>query len=203
RIPIVGDDYADPSAGSGAVKITPAHDFNDFEVGKRHGLPMISVLDREASLALKDNAEFVAGVTETPELAALIENLHGADRFAARKMIVAMMEERGLLDRVDDHVHMVPHGDRGNVPIEPLLTDQWYVDAKTLAKPAIESVRAGRTVFVPKSWEKTYFEWMENIQPWCVSRQLWWGHQIPAWYGPDGGLFVEKTEAEALAAAEA
>ncbi len=201
RIAIVGDDYADPQAGSGAVKITPAHDFNDFEVGKRHDLAMISVLDREAAVTLLENEEFLADVLASAMLDATVKRLHGLDRFAARKEVVAMMEAAGLLDRIDDHTHMVPHGDRGGVPIEPLLTDQWYVDAATLAKPAIASVREGRTTFVPRGWEKTYFEWMENIQPWCISRQLWWGHQIPAWYGPDGGLFVAKTEEEALAAA--
>jgi valyl-tRNA synthetase len=201
RIPIVGDDYADPTAGSGAVKITPAHDFNDFEVGKRHDLPMISVLDREARVRLADNAEFLEGVTESEELAATIAAFEGCDRFDVRKRLVARMEELGLLDRIEPHTHMVPHGDRGGVPIEPLLTDQWYVDAKTLAGPAIASVREGRTNFVPKNWDKTYYEWMENIQPWCISRQLWWGHRIPAWYGPDGALFVEKSEEEALAAA--
>jgi valyl-tRNA synthetase len=203
RIPIVGDDYADPTAGSGAVKITPAHDFNDFEVGKRHDLPMISILDREASVVLRDNPEFLEGVPASAMLDETIAAFHGKDRFVVRKALVARMEELGLLDRIDDHPHMVPHGDRGGVPIEPMLTDQWYVDAATLAKPAIASVREGRTKFVPANWDKTYYEWMENIQPWCVSRQLWWGHQIPAWYGPDGKVFVEKSEAEAIAAASA
>ena len=127
--------------------------------------------------------------------------LDGLDRFEARKRIVEMLEEKGLVDRIEPHKHMVPHGDRGGVPIEPYLTDQWYVDAATLAQPAIASVREGRTQFVPKNWENTYYNWMENIQPWCVSRQLWWGHQIPAWYGPDGTVFVEKSEEEALHAA--
>jgi len=203
RIPIVADDYADPEAGSGAVKITPAHDFNDFEVGKRHDLPMISVLDREASVTLKDNPEFLEGLTPSEEQLGLWEQLEGQDRFVARKMIVRIFEEGGFLDKIEDHKHMVPHGDRGGVPIEPLLTDQWYVDAKTLAQPAIASVREGRTKFVPANWDKTYYDWMENIQPWCVSRQLWWGHQIPAWYGPDGGLFVEENEEAAIAAAKA
>ncbi|MCY1707683.1 valine--tRNA ligase [Pannonibacter sp. SL95] len=203
RIPIVGDDYADPTAGSGAVKITPAHDFNDFEVGKRHDLPMISILDREAAVVLRDNPEFLEGVPASAMLDETMAAFHGQDRFVVRKALVARMEEQGLLDRIDDHPHMVPHGDRGGVPIEPMLTDQWYVDAATLAKPAIASVREGRTKFVPSNWDKTYYEWMENIQPWCVSRQLWWGHQIPAWYGPDGKVFVEKSEAEAIAAASA
>ena len=202
RIPIVADSYADPDTGSGAVKITPAHDFNDFEVGKRHDLPMVNILDPAANVVLEGNADFLAGLETTDELKATIAAVNGQDRATARKRIVAMIEERGLLAKVEDHVHTVPHGDRGGVAIEPYLTDQWYVDAKTLAKPAIEAVRGGLTTFVPKSWEKTYFEWMENIQPWCVSRQLWWGHQIPAWYGPDGKVFVAASQAEAQAEAD-
>ncbi len=197
RIPIVADTYSDPEKGSGAVKITPAHDFNDFEVGKRHNLPMISVLDREANVTLAGNTEFLAGLSKGEALLEFIDALEGLDRFTARNSIVAMMEESGYLAAVEDHMHVVPHGDRGGVPIEPFLTDQWYVDAHTLAQPAIASVREGRSVFYPKTWEKTYFEWMENIQPWCISRQLWWGHQIPAWYGPDGAFFVAATEDEA------
>jgi valyl-tRNA synthetase len=200
RIPIIGDEYADPEKGTGAVKITPAHDFNDFEVGRRHELPSISVLDNEARLALRDNAEFLDGVPGSVELDETL-SLHGTDRFAARKKIVERMEALGLLDKIEPHAHTVPHGDRSGVVIEPLLTDQWYVDAKTLAAPAIAAVREDRTTFVPKNWEKTYFEWMENIQPWCISRQLWWGHQIPAWYGPDGKVFVAETEDEAVAEA--
>jgi len=200
RIPIVGDDYADPEKGTGAVKITPAHDFNDFEVGKRHGLPQISVLDIEGRIALKDNDAFYEGV---PPSAALTETLalHGLDRFKARKAIVERLEATGALDTIEPYTHTVPHGDRSGVVIEPFLTDQWYVDAHTLAQPAMEAVRDGRTNFVPKTWEKTYFEWMENIQPWCISRQLWWGHQIPAWYGPDGSVFVAESEDEAIAQA--
>ena len=201
RIPIIGDDYADPETGSGAVKITPAHDFNDFEVGKRHDLAMINVLSSEAMMDLAGNEDFLRGVSPSDELNRTLE-LHGLDRFSARDAVVERMDAAGLLVQIDDHVHMVPHGDRSGVVIEPWLTDQWYVDAKTLAKPAIASVREGRTVFVPKNWEKTYFDWMENIQPWCVSRQLWWGHQIPAWYGPDGAVFVERSAAEAVVAAE-
>jgi valyl-tRNA synthetase len=201
RIPIVGDDYADETAGSGAVKITPAHDFNDFEVGKRHHLKAINILTADGSVALKDNEDFLEGLKVEGKLIEVIEELDGMDRFAARKEIVSKMEEIGCLDHIEPHTHMVPHGDRGGVPIEPFLTDQWYVNAAEMAKPAIESVREGRTNFVPKNWEKTYFEWMENIQPWCISRQLWWGHQIPAWYGPDGQVFVEKDEETALEAA--
>ncbi len=203
RIPIVADDYADPEAGSGAVKITPAHDFNDFDVGKRNELRAINILTPEAAIAIKDNADFLEGLELTPELKALIHELEGQDRFKARARIVELMDERGYLEKVEDHAHAVPHGDRGGVPIEPYLTDQWYVNAAELAKPAMAAVRDGRTQIVPKNWEKTYFDWMENIQPWCVSRQLWWGHQIPAWYGPDGHCFVEKSEAEARAAARA
>jgi valyl-tRNA synthetase len=196
RIPIIGDDYADPEKGSGAVKITPAHDFNDFEVGRRHGLPQINVFDKEGALSLVDNEDYLRGL---PECAAqLAAELNSVDRFAARKQIVARLEDFGFLERIEPNTHMVPHGDRSGVVIEPYLTDQWYVDAKTLAQPAISAVRSGATMFVPKNWEKTYFEWMENIQPWCISRQLWWGHQIPAWYGPDGKAFVAETEEEAV-----
>jgi valyl-tRNA synthetase len=202
-IPIVADEYSDPEKGTGAVKITPAHDFNDFEVGKRHGLRLVNVLDPQAQMTLAANADFHEGVDPSPELAATVSALDGLDRFAARKRVVEMMEERELLDGVDDHKHMVPHGDRSGAVLEPRLTDQWYVDAKTLAQPALAAVRDGRTTFVPKNWEKTYFEWLENIQPWCVSRQLWWGHRIPAWYDEDGNAYVEETEEAALAAARA
>jgi valyl-tRNA synthetase len=183
-IPIVGDEYADPATGSGAVKITPAHDFNDFEVGKRCNLEAINILDRDARL--NENVP---------------EAYQGLDRYEARKKIIAELEALELLEKIEPHTHMVPHGDRSGVAIEPWLTDQWYVDAATLAKPAIEAVETGKTVFVPKQWENTYYEWMRNIQPWCISRQIWWGHQIPAWYGPDGTFFVEETEAAARAAA--
>jgi valyl-tRNA synthetase len=186
KIPIVADDYADPEKGSGAVKITPAHDFNDFEVGVRHNLERINVLDENA--ALNENAP---------------EKYRGLDRFAARKAIVAEMDALGLLEKIEDNQMVIPYGDRSGVVVEPWLTDQWYVDAHTLAQPAIKAVEEGRTKFVPKQWENTYFEWMRNIQPWCVSRQLWWGHRIPAWYGPDGQFFVEETEAQAKAAATA
>jgi valyl-tRNA synthetase len=196
KIPIVADEYSDPEKGSGAVKVTPAHDFNDFEVGRRHNLPQISVLDQEGSLALVDNEDYLRGLPEGSMQ--LAEELHGVDRFAARKQILARLEDFGFLERVEPNTHMVPHGDRSGVIIEPYLTDQWYVDAKTMAQPAIAAVRSGATSFVPKNWEKTYFEWMENIQPWCISRQLWWGHQIPAWYGPDGKVFVAETEEEAV-----
>ncbi|MFC3226719.1 valine--tRNA ligase [Marinibaculum pumilum] len=186
RIPVVADEHSDPEKGSGAVKITPAHDFNDFEVGRRHGLPMINILDAGANL--ND---------------AVPEAYRGMERYAARKKVVADMEALGLLEKVETQRHAVPYGDRGGVPIEPWLTDQWYVDAATLARPAIDAVERGEIRFVPRNWEKTYFEWMRNIEPWCISRQLWWGHQIPAWYGPDGEVFVEETEEAAAAAAQA
>ena len=202
RIPILADDYVDMETGTGAMKVTPAHDFNDFDIGRRHNLKSINILDRSAVIILRDNAEFLADVPESDVLNNTIDSLHNVDRFSARKMIVAMLDEIGLLHSVDDHVHMVPHGDRSNVVVEPYLTDQWFVDAKTLAKPAIASVREGRTKFVPQSWDKTYYEWMENIQPWCISRQLWWGHRIPAWYGPDGEIFVEQTAEEAQLSAK-
>ena len=203
RIPIVADEYSDPEKGTGAVKITPAHDFNDFEVGKRHALPMINILDQEAKLALEGNADFVRGVDPNPELDWTLQELHGVFRFAGRKMIVDRLEGMGLIEKIEAYTHAVPRGDRSGAVIEPFLTDQWYVDAKTLAVPAIDAVKRGRTVFVPKNWETTYFHWMENIQPWCISRQLWWGHQIPAWYGPDGKIFVAEEETDAGAAAEA
>jgi valyl-tRNA synthetase len=199
-IPIVADEYADPEMGSGAVKITPAHDFNDFEVGRRHNLEMINIFDQDARL--NDNAP---------------EAYRRLLRFDARKKVLADLEAAGLIEKVEDHTLMVPHHDRSGVVVEPWLTDQWYANAGALAKPAIEAVETGQTVFVPRQWENTFFEWMRNIQPWCISRQLWWGHQIPAWYGPftnqDGQLayeigaggknkvFVAESESDAIAQA--
>ena len=200
RIAIIADEYSDPEKGTGAVKITPAHDFNDFEVGRRHQLPLVNILDAEAHLNLAGNEAFLRDVPRSAELDATL-TYHGLDRFVARKEIVRRLEASDQLAKTEAHAHTVPHGDRSAVVIEPFLTDQWYVDAKTLAQPAIAAVRAGRTVFVPRNWEATYFNWMENIQPWCISRQLWWGHQIPAWYGPDGKVFVAESEAEALSEA--
>jgi valyl-tRNA synthetase len=199
RIPIVADEYSDPEKGSGAVKITPAHDFNDFEVGKRHNLAQINVLTVEGKITFAD-----AGFDGTRDKFAYAEtpSLEGVDRFAARKKIVEWLEGQGLVEKIEPHALAVPHGDRSNVVIEPFLTDQWYVNAAELAKPAIAAVRDGKTNFVPKNWETTYFNWMENIQPWCISRQLWWGHQIPAWYGPDGKVFVALSEAEAQTEAD-
>ena len=191
-IPIVADEYADPEKGSGAVKITPAHDFNDFEVGKRCALAAINMLDQHAAIDLSDEA-FAAMDGK--------EEWHGLDRYAAREKIVAALEALGLVDKIEPDTHMVPYGDRSNAVIEPWLTDQWYVDAETMAKPAIEAVKGGATKFVPPNWDKTYFEWMNNIQPWCISRQLWWGHQIPAWYDEDGNVYVAESEAAAQAKA--
>ena len=187
RIPIVADEYADPEKGSGAVKITPAHDFNDFEVGRCHDLPLINVFDDEAHLTLKDNAPILNGAQPDPDL---LDALEGKPREVARKLIVERLEAAGLIEKIEPTPHMVPHGDRSGAVLEPFLTDQWYVDAKTLAQPAIAAVREGRTKFIPQQWEATFFNWLENIQPWCISRQIWWGHQIPAWYGPNGKVFV-------------
>ncbi|MBE7218237.1 MAG: valine--tRNA ligase, partial [Caulobacteraceae bacterium] len=215
-IPIMADEYADPEKGSGAVKITPAHDFNDFQVGKRHGLEAINILDKEGRIKRSslDDFEFERGapapggavyanesLTSRPVVNDIPEELRGLDRFAARKAVVARAEEEGWLRGIDPTRHAVPYGDRSGVVIEPYLTDQWYVDAATLAKPAIAAVEDGRTEFEPANWSKTYFEWMRNIEPWCVSRQLWWGHRIPAWYGPEGSVFVAEDEAAAHAAA--
>jgi valyl-tRNA synthetase len=186
RIPIIADSYSDPEKGTGAVKITPAHDFNDFEVGRRHDLEAIPILDAQGRI--NENA---------PEV------YRGLDRFAARKRVVADLESLGRLREVEAYRHTVPHGDRSQTPLEPYLTDQWYCDAATLAKPAIEAVESGQTKFVPAQWQNTYFEWMRNIQPWCISRQLWWGHRIPAWYAEDGTIFVGETEKAASAAAKA
>jgi valyl-tRNA synthetase len=222
-IPIVADTYSDPEKGTGAVKITPAHDFNDFEVGKRHGLPVINVLDAEGNMCLQGNEAFFEGATADETT---ISALDRKPREIARKLVVEMMEAQEFLDQIEPHPHMVPHGDRSGVVIEPRLTDQWYVDAKTLAQPALAAVREGKTKFIPENWEKTYFQWLDNIQPWCISRQLWWGHQIPAWYGPqksengdilvrgapssllsslsdDWKIFVVASESDAVAEAEA
>lgn len=198
-IPIFGDDYADPEKGTGAVKITPAHDFNDFEVGKRAKLDVINILDGEARITLRGNEDFTTG-SDTEAVHAVLA-LDGLDRFVARRRIVEMMAERGLLAKVEPNTHTVPHGDRSDVVIEPWLTDQWYVDVKPLANRALKAVQDGRTKFTPESWTKVYYDWLENIEPWCVSRQLWWGHQIPAWYGPDGECFVAESETGAQALA--
>ena len=225
-IPIITDEYPDKDFGSGAVKITGAHDFNDYQVARRNHIPLYRLMDTKA--ALRDDGEPYAVCAEqamkiaksgelpteaeVDDINLVPDEYRGLDRYAARKRIVDAINAEGLAVTVKDEEGndipfvenkkiMQPFGDRSGVVIEPMLTDQWFADAKELAKPAIESVREGRTNFVPKNWEKTYFDWMENIEPWCISRQLWWGHQIPAWYGPDGQVFVEKTEEEALDAA--
>ncbi len=180
KIPIVADEYSDPEKGSGAVKITPAHDFNDFEVGRRHKLEAISIFDKFAHL--NDRVP---------------EKYRSMERFAARKLVVADMEAAGLVEKIEPHTHQVPYGDRGGVPLEPFLTEQWYADAKKLAEKPIAAARDGRVKFVPERGRDDFFRWMENIQPWCISRQLWWGHQIPAWYGPDKKVFVALSEDEA------
>ena len=185
-IPIIFDDYSDPTKGTGAVKITPAHDFNDFEVGKRHNLELINIMNADATINENGGKEF-----------------EGLDRFEARGRIIDKLKTLNLFVKEEIITHTVPHGDRSNVIIEPWLMDQWYVDAKKMAIPAIKAVEDSKTTFIPKNWDKTYFEWMRNIQPWCVSRQLWWGHRIPAWFGPDNKVFVEPGEQEALVAAEA
>ncbi|MAF95663.1 MAG: valine--tRNA ligase [Rhodospirillaceae bacterium] len=185
KLIVVADEYADPEKGSGAVKMTPAHDFNDFEVGKRHNLKMVNIFDQDARL--NDNVP---------------EAYRGMDRYEARVKVLAEMESLGLFDKVGENPMTIPYGDRSGVVIEPWLMDQWFVDAERLAGPAITAVEQGRTTFVPNQWQNTYYEWMRNIQPWCISRQIWWGHQIPAWFGPDGEIFVEETEEEALAEAE-
>ena len=187
-IPIIADEYPDPEFGSGAVKITGAHDFNDYQVAKRHGLPLFVLLDSKGRMETADHVPAA---------------YRGLDRFEARKRVVADIDTLGLLLKIEDKKITQPIGDRSGTVIEPMLTDQWYVDAKTLAAPALEAVRSGRTRFIPENWSKTYFNWLENIEPWCISRQLWWGHQIPAWYGPDGQIFVAESEAEVIELARA
>jgi valyl-tRNA synthetase len=179
-IPIIADEYVDSEFGSGCVKITPAHDFNDYEIGKRHKLEMINVLDPNA--AMNENAP---------------EAYRGLDRFEARKRVVEDLEKEGLLEKIEDHKLMIPRGDRSHAIVEPYLTDQWYVKIKPLAEPAIEAVETGKLNFVPSNWSKTYFDWMHRIEDWCISRQLWWGHRIPAWYDPDGNIHVGTSESDA------
>jgi valyl-tRNA synthetase len=215
-IPIITDEYPDPEFGSGAVKITGAHDFNDYEVARRNDIPMYRLMDVKA--AMRDDGEPYAEAAaramdivkrggtpdarEVDSINLVPDEYRGLDRFEARKRVVEDIDAEGLMIMVEDKKIMQPFGDRSKVIIEPMLTDQWFANAAELAKPAIAAVENGDTVFVPKQWEKTYFEWMRNIQPWCISRQLWWGHQIPAWYGEDGEVFVAETEALAEEMAE-
>lgn len=199
RIPIVADEHADMEKGTGCVKITPAHDFNDYEVGKRHQLPMINILTFDANI--RDAAEVFNSNGEASDVysSELPEKYHGMERFAARKAIVAEFAELGLLDEIKDHDLTVPYGDRGGVVIEPMLTDQWYVRTAPLAKTAVEAVENGDIQFVPKQYENMYFSWMRDVQDWCISRQLWWGHRIPAWYDNDGNVYVGRDEQEVRA----
>ena len=187
EVPIIADDYVDPKFGSGVVKITPGHDFNDYEVGQRHALPILNVFDQDAKL--------VTG--EAAERAAIPVELRGLNRFKARKRVVALLEAQGLLEKVEPHSSPVPRGDRSGAVLEPWLTDQWYVRIGPLAEPAIRAVEDGRVRFVPDNWARTYFQWMRNIQDWCISRQLWWGHRIPAWYDAAGNIFVARNAEEA------
>ena len=212
-IPIITDEYPDPNFGSGAVKITGAHDLNDYGVAQRNGIPMYRLMDGTAHMR-SDGPSYAESATRAVEIARgatasaeevdalnlVPEAYRGLDRYDARKAVVADIDAEGLMVKVEDKMIMQPFGDRSGVVIEPMLTDQWYVDAATLAKPAIEAVRSGEIKVVPETWEKTWFNWLENIQPWCVSRQLWWGHRIPAWYDDDGNVFVAETEEEAQGA---
>ncbi|TOB65446.1 valine--tRNA ligase [Vibrio parahaemolyticus] len=196
RIPIVGDEHADMEKGTGCVKITPAHDFNDYEVGKRHQLPMINILTFDANIRGAAEVFNTNGEPSDAYSTELPAKYHGMERFAARKAIVAELDELGLLEEVKDHDLQVPYGDRGGVVIEPMLTDQWYVRTAPLAKTAVEAVENGDIQFVPKQYENMYFSWMRDVQDWCISRQLWWGHRIPAWYDNQGNVYVGRTEEE-------
>jgi len=246
-IPIIADPYSDPEKGTGAVKITPAHDFNDFEVWKRNkrifqkfdgdyeeallrpltepvniltptgeitpksadmfsGLniapwPYMPEPDEHSRVLLEELARTTEDISEAMISSEIPQELWGLDRFVARTKIIEMLAQAGLVEKIEPHTHVVPHGDRSHAVLEPWLTDQWYVKAEILAKPALEAARSGKTRFIPENWEKTYFQWLENIQPWCISRQLWWGHQIPVWYGPDGEAFIEESEEAAIEAA--
>jgi valyl-tRNA synthetase len=199
RIPIIADDYCDPEFGTGCVKITPAHDFNDYEVGKRHNLPLLNIFDKDAQVLAKAQVFNIDGSVNSEIDASLPAEYAGLDRFVARKQIVAAFEAAGLLEKIDDHALKVPKGDRSGTVIEPWLTDQWYVSTKPLAEKAIAVVESGEIQFVPKQYENMYFSWMRDIQDWCISRQLWWGHRIPAWYDEAGNVYVGRDEAEVRA----
>ncbi|MCC5452726.1 valine--tRNA ligase [Rheinheimera sp. UJ51] len=199
RIPIVADDHADMEKGTGCVKITPAHDFNDYEVGKRHQLPMINILTLDAMIRSEGECFFTNGEVNPALSAPIPAEFQQLERYAARKAIVAAFDAAGLLEKVEDHNNTLPYGDRSGVVIEPMLTDQWYVRAAPLAKTAVEAVESGQIQFVPKQYENMYYSWMRDIQDWCISRQLWWGHRIPAWYDADGKVYVGRNEAEVRA----
>ncbi|WP_068828095.1 valine--tRNA ligase [Pseudomonas sp. BMS12] len=199
RIPIIADDYCDPEFGTGCVKITPAHDFNDYEVGKRHNLPLLNIFDKNAAVLAKAQVFNIDGSVNTEIDGSLPAEYAGLDRFVARKQIVAAFEAAGLLEKIEDHALKVPKGDRSGTVIEPWLTDQWYVSTKPLAEKAIAVVESGEIQFVPKQYENMYFSWMRDIQDWCISRQLWWGHRIPAWYDEAGNVYVGRDEAEVRA----
>lgn len=199
RIPIIADDYCDPEFGTGCVKITPAHDFNDYEVGKRHNLPLINIFDKDAQVLAKAQVFNIDGSVNAEIDGSLPAEYAGLDRFVARKQIVAAFEAAGLLEKIEDHALKVPKGDRSSTVIEPWLTDQWYVSTKPLAEKAIAVVESGEIQFVPKQYENMYFSWMRDIQDWCISRQLWWGHRIPAWYDEAGNVYVGRDEAEVRA----
>ena len=199
RIPIIADDYCDPEFGTGCVKITPAHDFNDYEVGKRHNLPLINIFDKDAQVLAKAQVFNIDGSVNAEIDGSLPAEYAGLDRFVARKQIVAALEAAGLLEKIEDHALKVPKGDRSGTVIEPWLTDQWYVSTKPLAEKAIAVVESGEIQFVPKQYENMYFSWMRDIQDWCISRQLWWGHRIPAWYDEAGNVYVGRDEAEVRA----
>lgn len=199
RIPIIADDYCDPEFGTGCVKITPAHDFNDYEVGKRHNLPLINIFDKNAAVLATAQVFNLDGSVNEQIEASIPAQFAGLDRFEARKQIVAAFEAAGLLEKIEDHALKVPKGDRSGTVIEPWLTDQWYVSTKPLAEKAIAVVESGEIQFVPKQYENMYFSWMRDIQDWCISRQLWWGHRIPAWYDEAGNVYVGRDEAEVRA----
>ncbi|PZP77899.1 MAG: valine--tRNA ligase, partial [Ectopseudomonas oleovorans] len=199
RIPIIADDYCDPEFGTGCVKITPAHDFNDYEVGKRHNLPLINIFDKNAAVLTTAQVFNLDGSVNEQIEANIPAQFAGLDRFEARKQIVAAFEAAGLLEKIEDHALKVPKGDRSGTVIEPWLTDQWYVSTKPLAEKAIAVVESGEIQFVPKQYENMYFSWMRDIQDWCISRQLWWGHRIPAWYDDAGNVYVGRDEAEVRA----
>ena len=196
RIPIVGDEHADMTKGTGCVKITPAHDFNDYEVGRRHQLPMINILTFDGDIRAQAEVFDTNGEPSTAHTTDIPAQFQNLERFAARKLVVAQCETQGILEKIEPHDLTIPYGDRGGVVIEPMLTDQWYVRAKVLAEPAIAAVKNGDIQFVPKQYENMYFSWMNDIQDWCISRQLWWGHRIPAWYDNQGNVYVGRDEAE-------